>query len=165
MCFFWIFIGISIINGDIYIKCNDIKPGIKGGHLIICNNKCNDCNIECFGTNCMNSEIYSSALNTNINCNDMSSCKGVRFRIGYDYDGYPYNFKENNFIRDAYNSVILNCNDQTACINSNIYIRGSFINSVYINANGNGYDIVKNAVILIQILTGIYVTFCVYVYF
>ena len=153
----WLIILINVYIGNArhYISCGDIIPISGGEHIIICDNNCNECNIECNSDNCKNSRIYSGALNTNIYCNGVSSCDESKFKIGYNYGGYPNNYDETNFIKDEYNIFRLNCNAGKSCYNADIYVNGNISNGININVNGNGDDILKNAVINVNILNGV----------
>ena len=68
-------------------KVNEISNRCWGGHYLKCNNA-EICNIECslYGT-CQQMKIYTSSINTTINCKELATCYDI---IMYtDYTNYP----------------------------------------------------------------------------
>ena len=138
---------INTIYGAILTDCSvDIYP--NGGDTVICDNKCESCNIICDKENvCYKSNgnaitIYSGAYNTNIWCTGPSdACFQSNFYIGTAVIPDGYNISH---FDGPHGSVNIYCtgNDKP-CFESEIYVSGDYINGTYINADST--EAFKNA--------------------
>ena len=126
------------------LKCNDVK--YKSSEitsfpsLIICQNNIDLCEIICDTSNsCNNINIYSGAKDIKIQCTAFNTCHNMLLYIGLQ-NNMPNGYNTNDFQRNQYDSVSIQCDDYTSCDGSNIYINGNFnsdINVVIKHINNN----------------------------
>ena len=124
------------LTHNILSECQGIiKP--KSNDIIICDNNCDTCYIDCsLPDQCKESVyIFSGALNTRIKCLGYQSCLDIFIFIG-NTGSYPPRYNENNFIRELYESFIIDCTGNAACVSSNIFVSGNFVSNGFILANG-----------------------------
>jgi len=114
-----------------YIMCSNKECNISPSSydVVICSRDVITCVIHCLGyQQCKDGlMVYSWAVNTIINCNNIDSCYGSIFNI---------NVTQSNDM--MYNgNVIINCINKGSCKTSEIYINGDYINKARINAYGS----------------------------
>ena len=131
---------ISFINPALLNDCNsNIYPNGGNNDIIVCTNKCNECNIFCDSKDqCKGSiKVFSAALVTNIHCTNYNSCEGLNLYLGYNNNyNYPNQYNIDNFT-SIYDSVNIYCTGNIACKAARFYITGNYINGTYIDVSGN----------------------------
>ena len=131
---------ILIYNINVMYSDNCLTPiSPSSQNIIICDNTCNFCNIICDSIHQCNSiNIYTGALNTNVNCYGEGSCSNVIIYAGTNFNKYPPGYTPNNFDRISYNFIQVTCTSTTSCSGMRLYINGNFVNGGVLNADSNG---------------------------
>ena len=111
------------------------KPDEKT-QIIICDNTCVYCNINCNTNNgvCKDFQIKSGAKYTTIKCETANACESAHIRIGTEHVSSKYYYRPN------YDSFQIICSNDKSCLNMKLDAFGLFLSKNVINFEAKNGD-------------------------